>query len=859
MLIKKIAGLILLVIGLAFLLSFITSLNFSKTGFRGFIGPGPYEGHAGGDNQNLEAVKKLPATITRSNMCSLKNFSNPPQLPIYFVEGLNIYTNHMRLYTASTYINGVWIEDNVSYTDKPELVLSSHITRYKVTPIVKFEKHIPVSKDTCYVSIDSKFNASTGTYLIQSCDVPYLAVSTAHKINATKAAKDSFAKIEMDANEYNAIRQLALSITEDARNDYEKALLIQKFLKTHYRYDPTFSVPADKDPVYWFLFKEKRGICKHFASAFVIMCNSIGIPARLVVGYLAKPTPQNQTVFASQAHAWAEVRFEEGWVEFDPTPPPIRIPTVTEITNVDTVVKKGENFTVEGFVRTKDGKPVESGYVEIFLKKNKSDEKGILLKLVQFRDGHFKVKVTAPDIVGEYYILAHYVGSLMYSPSWSDPIIKIYSPPHFEVNVPDRVSTNLTIRGRLVDYNGTGIANARVIVKVDGVTYDETKTDSKGYFLVFVRLSKGEHKIELFYPGSEFILPVSYEKKVEAGDIDVIISNTTVLADKENELVAALLFNGNPIRNENVRIVWPGGEVFAKTDEKGFVRFKIKPDVIGMIPIEFDVLGYNKMIMLKSIASVEISASYDNGVLSIELVDSLGNRLNGVIFVNGKSYKVKDGAARINISGSRFEIYYPGDQFHTPAMKVLEVPPFPLWLLLIPIGLAIAFGYYKLKQGGLKIIVEREFEDLPLIWKVGEEIRFRVESKDGYRVFVDGEIFEGNSVVFNKEGVHVIRAERIKNGKVKEVKEVKIRVVDDYGKAIAEIFKNLVNNIEKIKNIDLKDATPREVLDLLKPCRADLLLRLFEFYRYGNRRGFSRSDFIEAFKDYLNLRRCYRA
>ena len=859
MLIKKIAGLILLVIGLTFLLGFITSLNFSKTGFEGFIGAGPYKGHAGGEDQNLEAVRKLPATFARSNMCDLKNYSNPPQLPIYFVEGLNAYTNRMRLYTASAYINGVWMEDNVSYKDKPELVLSAHITRYRVTPIVKFEGHIPVSKDTCYVSIDAKFNMSTGTYIVRSCETPYLAVSIAHRINATKAAKDGFARIEMGADEYDAIRKLALSITRDVESDYEKALLIQRFLKTYYRYDPEFSVPVDEDPVYWFLFKERRGICKHFASAFVIMCNSVGIPARLVVGYLAKPTPQNQTVFASQAHAWAEARFEEGWIEFDPTPPPVRIPTVTEITNVDTVVRKGENFTVEGVVRTKDGKPVESGYVEIFLKKNKSDEKGILLKLVPFRDGHFKVKVMAPDLVGEYYILAHYVGSLVYMPSWSDPTIKIYSPPHFEVNVPDRVSTNLTIRGRLVDFNGTGIANARIVVKVDGYVYDETKTDDKGYFLAFVRISKGEHKIELFYPGSEFILPVSYEKIVEAGEIDVIISNTTVLADKENELIAAMLFNGRPIKNENVRIVWHGGEILAKTDERGMIRFKIKPYTIGMIPIEFDVLGYNKMIMLKSVASVEISASYDNGVLSVKVVDSLGNMLNGVIFVNGEKYKLKNGVARINLSGSRFEIYYPGDEFHTPARKVLEVPPFPLWLLLIPIGLAVMLWYYKLKRGGLKIVVERELEDLPLIWKVGEEIRFRVESKDGYRVFVDGDIFEGNSVVFDREGLHVIRAERVKDGKVKGAKEVKIRVVDDYGKAIVDIFRNLVSNVEKIKNVDLKDATPREVLNLLKPCRADLLLRLFELYRYGNRRGFNRSDFIEAFKDYLNLRRCYRA
>ncbi len=859
MFIKKIAGLVLLIFGLAFLLSFISSLDFSKTGFEGFIGAGYFEKHAGKGNQKWEELKNIPSTIAESNMCNLRNYSNPPQLPIYFVEGLNAYTNHMRLYVASTYINGVWIEDNVSYKDKPELRLSQHITRYKVTPIVPFKIHIPVSKDTCYVSINAKFNESTGTYLIKSCDRPYLAVSTAYKIKATKAAKDGFAKIIMNKEEYEAIRRLALSITRNAKNDYEKALLIEEYLKKHYRYDPSYTIPSDEDPTYWFLFKEKRGICKQFASAFVIMCNSIGIPARLVVGYLAEPTPQNQTVFASQAHAWAEVKFREGWVEFDPTPSQVRIPTITKITNVSTTVKVGEYFTVEGYVKTKEGKFVESGYVEIFLKKNKSDEKGILLKLASFKNGRFKVRVKAPDLVGKYYILAHYVGSLAYMPSWSDPVIKIYSPPHFEIEIPDKVSTNLTLRGRLVDFNGTGIANARIIVKVDGVICDETKTDAKGYFMIFLRLSKGEHEIELFYPGSGFILPVTYQKKVEAGDIDVVISNTTVLAGKENKLFAAVLFNGKPIKNESVRIIWKGGEVFAKTDKRGFVRFKIKPEEVGMIPLEFDVYGYSKIVMLKSIARVKISASYEDGILGVKVFDELGNGLNGTIFVNGKSYRLRNGIARINVSGSRFEIYYPGDEFHSSAKLVYEASAFPFWLLLIPIGFIVGFYYYRLRRGGLRIIVEREIDDLPLIWKVGEEIKFRVESKDGYRVFVDGKPFEGNSVRFDKEGVHVIRAERVKDGKVKEVKEVKITVVDDYGKAIAEIFKNLVTNVEKLKKVDLKDATPREVIGMLKPCRADILLRLFELYKYGNRRGFGRSEFIEAFKDYMNLRRCYRA
>jgi hypothetical protein len=857
MLIKKITALILLIVGLSFLLSFVSSLDFSRTGLEGFIGEGVFEKRAS-SGENEVIAKKVPSSLVKADMCSLKNDTNPPQVPIFFVEGLNSYTNHLRLYTSSTYDHGVWIEDTVEYNDKQELTISFHSTRYKVTPIIEFKSHVPVAKDTVYVSLYAKYNRSSGVYYIDSCKTPYFAVSTAHSVDVTDASDEGFANISMDRSELNAIKKLALAVTKDAKTDYEKVKMIEKFLKTNYAYDPSYTIPENVDPVYWFLFKEKKGICKHFASAFVIMCNSIGIPARAVVGYLAEPTPENQTVFASQAHIWAEVKFKEGWVEFDPTPSPKRISTITEITYVDEAVKKGENFTVEGFVKTIDKSPVENGFVEIYLKKSKNDKKGILLDLVYFENGHFKADIPAPDLAGEFHVVAHYVGSLKYMESWSDPTIKIYSPPHFDVEIPDKVSTRLVITGRLLDYNGTGIPNADVIVRVDGVTAEKAKTDENGNFTAEITLDKGYHEIELYYPGSEFILPVSFKKKVEAGDVKVVISNTTVLADKNNNVSAIVLFNEKPLSNARIEIAWNNESVIAYTNDSGVLSFSITPRSVGILPIEFVVLGYREVKTLKSVAETNIEASYD-GVLRIRVTDSLGNDVSGIIYVNGKKFLLRNGTAEIKMNGSRFEVYYPGDEFHLPARKIVDVSGFPLWISIIPIALAMAGVYLMLKRERIKIIIEKEMDDLPLIWRVGEEIRFRVECRDDFRVYVDGKPFDGNILRFDKEGEHVLRVERIKNGDLKEAKEVKIKIVDDYGKAIVEVFKELVNEVEKARKVNLRDATAREILELLQPCKAPNLLRLFELYRYGSRRGFTRSDFVESFKAYLELRRCIYA
>lgn len=86
-----------------------------------------------------------------------------------------------------------------------------------------------------------------------------------------------------------------------------------------------------RDSVDEFLFDTRRGFCEHFASAFVVMMRSAGIPARVVTGYQGgeiNPVDGVMVVRQSDAHAWAEVWLDgRGWVRVDPTAAanPIRI------------------------------------------------------------------------------------------------------------------------------------------------------------------------------------------------------------------------------------------------------------------------------------------------------------------------------------------------------------------------------------------------------------------------------------------------------------------------------------------------------------------------------------------------------
>ena len=79
------------------------------------------------------------------------------------------------------------------------------------------------------------------------------------------------------------------------------------------------------DPTVQFLFETKRGHCEYFASGLAALCDSIGIPVRLVAGYLAMEyddASQQYVVRESNAHAWVEVQTGSNrWTTFDPSPP----------------------------------------------------------------------------------------------------------------------------------------------------------------------------------------------------------------------------------------------------------------------------------------------------------------------------------------------------------------------------------------------------------------------------------------------------------------------------------------------------------------------------------------------------------
>jgi len=155
-----------------------------------------------------------------------------------------------------------------------------------------------------------------------------LETAQAERISSSKSDIPQWVQsryLQMPAELQLNIYPLALEITKAEDTDFDKALAVTEYLRSNYRYSEIVEAPTDfQDRIEWFLFEGKKGFCNYFASAEVLLLRSIGIPARLAVGFSEGELSADglaSTIREKNRHAWPEVFFPEiGWVIFEPTP-----------------------------------------------------------------------------------------------------------------------------------------------------------------------------------------------------------------------------------------------------------------------------------------------------------------------------------------------------------------------------------------------------------------------------------------------------------------------------------------------------------------------------------------------------------
>jgi transglutaminase-like putative cysteine protease len=128
--------------------------------------------------------------------------------------------------------------------------------------------------------------------------------------------------LELPSDYPDRFRDLAVQITAGAATPYEQALALQNWFRSTFTYDLNVQPGHGATAIDTFL-STRRGYCEQFAGTFAAFARSIGLPARVAVGFTPGELGADDRyhVRGRNAHAWPEVYFADiGWLAFEPTP-----------------------------------------------------------------------------------------------------------------------------------------------------------------------------------------------------------------------------------------------------------------------------------------------------------------------------------------------------------------------------------------------------------------------------------------------------------------------------------------------------------------------------------------------------------
>ncbi len=226
---------------------------------------------------------------------------------------------------------------------------------------------LPVPSDAAGYSIDRdvSWSPDSGTVTVagglQEGDVYEVRSTFSEPTKEQLASEDRYPSplpelLALPDDIRGELQQLAEDWTAGTTNVYDQVIAIQDHLARsgEFRYDELVSPREDSAALMDFLTLSKEGFCQQFATAMAALLRSLGIPARVAVGFTsgspisdatstlggsgspeesgspgadavdgtpAPPETQEYAVTTDQLHAWVEVEFpSSGWVAFEPTP-----------------------------------------------------------------------------------------------------------------------------------------------------------------------------------------------------------------------------------------------------------------------------------------------------------------------------------------------------------------------------------------------------------------------------------------------------------------------------------------------------------------------------------------------------------
>ncbi|MBU3676671.1 MAG: transglutaminase domain-containing protein, partial [Chitinophagaceae bacterium] len=188
----------------------------------------------------------------------------------------------------------------------------------------------------------SSVSAINSAYFIYNANDPYLQImqemrfATLRKAPPVTQLPADFLRYYTsfpNQGQYRPIKALADSLQLGKSTDIDKIIAVRDFfLQTDtfgnplFRYSDNPGIPGlpGASKILHFLFESRDGYCAYYAAATVALLRCMGLPARVVTGFMTVDRSDKHEgwywYYADQSHAWVQVYFPNyGWIDFDTT------------------------------------------------------------------------------------------------------------------------------------------------------------------------------------------------------------------------------------------------------------------------------------------------------------------------------------------------------------------------------------------------------------------------------------------------------------------------------------------------------------------------------------------------------------
>ncbi len=250
-------------------------------------------------------------------------------------------------------INDVKLTIPVSYLGESQTVLSYNVSETVVLTLLEdFYTVFPIKSDTIEIRmpkmVKSTYTANESDALKfdqsvkRGLQVMLLQSNEKYTLSDEEAEQNLSKEQDLYTTTYTGtaawknltetlLKKAKMRLAEHKIQGTREASLEQRIyleiLLDYFSKDFIYSLSTDaptshQNPIEYFLFESKKGFCIYYASAFVLLARSAGIPARLVEGFRIQLDETGRgTITGSSSHTWAEVWVDGRWRIFEPTPP----------------------------------------------------------------------------------------------------------------------------------------------------------------------------------------------------------------------------------------------------------------------------------------------------------------------------------------------------------------------------------------------------------------------------------------------------------------------------------------------------------------------------------------------------------